>query len=182
MWRTRTRTRTRTKRVGAKPARARGEGRIVIRECNAVFPPAGASLTARRGRAHRQWRRRRRGRLAHGGRPAGRGRRRRRREWHEWAPSWQECEVRAASARDHASAVHWHGANHMLTFCKPVVESSRASLPRCCRTKRGQTVVKKWSNSSQTVVESSSRPSDAGIRHTWGGRRRGRASAGQRGQ
>ena len=74
------------------------------------------------------------------------------------------------------------GANHMLTLCKPVVESSRASLPRCCRTKRGQTVVKQWSNSSQTVVESSSRPSDAGIRHTWGGRRRGRASAGQWGQ
>ena len=64
------------------------------------------------------------------------------------------------------------GANHMLSLCKPVVESSRASLPRCCRTKRGQTVVKQWSNSSQTVVESSSRPSDAGILHTWGGARR----------
>ena len=62
---------TRTKRVGAKPARARGEGHIVIRECNAVFPPAGASLTARRGRAHRQGRRRRRGRRAQGG-PGGR--------------------------------------------------------------------------------------------------------------
>ena len=45
------RTRTRTKRVGAKPARARGEGRIVIRECNAVFPPAGAADSAARARA-----------------------------------------------------------------------------------------------------------------------------------
>ena len=175
------RTRTRTKRVGAKPARARGEGRIVIRECNAVFPPAGAADSAARARASAVAAPAE-GTSAHGGRPAGRGRGRGRREWHDWAPSWQECEVRAASALYHASAVHWHGANHMLTFCKPVVESSRASLPRCCRTKRGQTVVKKWSNSSQTVVESSSRPSDAGIRHTWGGRRRGRASAGQRGQ
>jgi len=37
--------------VGAKPARARGEGRIVIRECNAVFPPAGAADSAARARA-----------------------------------------------------------------------------------------------------------------------------------
>ena len=78
----RTRTRTRTSSVGAKPARGRGEGRIVIYECNAVFPPAGASLTAWRGRAHWQGRRRRRGRRAQGGPPAGRG---------------QEGEVRAAS-------------------------------------------------------------------------------------
>ena len=41
----------------------------------------------------------------------------------------------------------------MLTLCKPVIESSRASLHRRCRTKRGQTVVKQWSNSSQTVVK-----------------------------
>ena len=65
--------RTRTSRVGAKPARGRGEGSIVIRERNAVFPPAGASLTALRGRAHRQGRRRRRERRAQGGLQAGRG-------------------------------------------------------------------------------------------------------------
>ena len=63
-----TRTRTRTSRT-----RGRGEGRVVLCECNAVFPPAGAALTARRGRAHRQGRRRRRGRRAQGGPPAGRG-------------------------------------------------------------------------------------------------------------
>ena len=69
---------------GGTWTRGRGEGRVVIRECNAVFPPAGASrspcglvitelvrasLTARRGRAHRQGRRRR-GRRAQGGKDA----------------------------------------------------------------------------------------------------------------
>jgi len=89
--------------VGAKPARARGEGRIVIRECNAVFPPAGAADSAARARASAV------AVLAEGTArawwpPGGAGTTTTTTRVAR-APSWQECEVRAASARDHASAV-----------------------------------------------------------------------------